>query len=292
MPKAALWKFFADDGLFMARGLAFSLLIYCIPLSLLTVSGLSYTLASSDTALRWVRRLAQVLMPQFRDDFSQYLGSIISNRGLLSFAGFIAFIFVSSTTFGSLRLVLNKVFGATESRGILHGKAMEVVMMLATSLTFFVVITLVYGVTLVQGVVLSLSLTRRMLSGLSSEFPALYGYLHPAAIFFTGAGSFAATIGLFWFLYRVPPAKAPRAKSLLVGALSGAALFEISKVAFAWYIRSAEGTTALYGTFSALIFFFLWLYYACAVFVFGAEVSAVVERRARAAAPSPKQVKA
>src|SRR5436190_16381841 len=61
-------KFYNDDGSFMARGLAFSLLIYCIPLALLTVSALSYTIVSSDRALYWVRGLSEALIPQFRDE--------------------------------------------------------------------------------------------------------------------------------------------------------------------------------------------------------------------------------
>src|SRR5262245_42619841 len=104
--KQAFWKFFDDGGPFMARGLAFDLLIYCIPLALLTVTGLSYTLASSSRALYWVRELAQRLIPQFQRQFSGYLTAIINNRGLLGTAAVITFVFASSTTFGSLRHVL------------------------------------------------------------------------------------------------------------------------------------------------------------------------------------------
>jgi uncharacterized BrkB/YihY/UPF0761 family membrane protein len=44
-------------------------------------------------------------------------------------------------------------------------------------------------------------------------------------------------------------------------------------------MRYAQGTTALYGTLSGMAFFFLWVYYACVVFVLGAEVSWVFEHK-------------
>jgi len=263
----------------MARGLAFSLLIYCIPLSLLTVSALSYTIVSSDKALYWIRGFSEALIPEFRDELSAYLASVVSNRGLVGVAGFLAFIFVSSTTWGSLRLVLNNIFQVRETRGLIHGKLMEILMTLATSALFFILIAIVYAITLAQSFLVSLPFTKGFLSDLQLEFPALPHYVHPVTIMITGVATFLTTVGLFWFLYRFSPARALRGESLLVGAITGAALFEVSKLAFAAYMQSVHGTTALYGALSGLVFFFLWIYYACIVFVLGAEVSWVFEHR-------------
>jgi len=272
-------KFYRDDGAFMARGLAFSLLIYCIPLSLLTVSALSYTIVSSDKALYWIRGFSEALIPEFRDEFSAYLASIVSNRGLVGVAGFLAFVFVSSTTWGSLRLVLNNVFQVQETRGLIHGKLMEMAMTLATSALFFVLIAIVYAITLAQSFLVSLPFTKGVLADLELEFPSLPHYVHPAVIMITGVATFLATVGLFWFLYRFSPARTLPGESLLVGAVTGSALFEVSKVAFAGYMQYVHGTTALYGALSGMVFFFLWVYYACIVFVLGAEVSWVFEHR-------------
>jgi len=276
--KNAVWKYYEDDGAFMARGLAFGLLIYCIPLALLTVSALSYMLTSSDRALYWIQELAQALAPGFQRGFGDYFVSIVSNRGVLGLAGFITFLFVSSTTFGSLRLVLNKVFRAPEPRGIIHGKAMEVVMMLATSVLFFVIIAIVYAIALFQSLLLNLELFRRALVALQEEFPLAPTYIEPTMLLITSVVSFVATAALFCFLYHFAPAKSLKLSSLLTGSLTAAILFELSKTAFGLYMRYAQGTTALYGALSGLVFFFLWVYYACVVFVLGAEVSWAVER--------------
>jgi membrane protein len=266
--KDAIWKFYEDDGPFMARGLAFGLLIYCIPLALLTVSALSYTLVGSDRALAWVRNFSLALMPQFYDEFANYLSSIVSNRGILGVAGFASLFVVSSTTFGSVRLVLNKVFQVKETRGIIRGKAMEVGMMMITSVLTFFVIVIVYFLTLIQSLVLNLPILERLPFSIQPN------------MFIVGAiGSFLATVALFWFLYRVSPVRSPGGTALLVGAVAASLLFELSKFAFGVYVRSSQGTSALYGTLSGLVFFFLWLYYASVVFVIGAEVGWVFENR-------------
>ena len=45
-----------------------------------------------------------------------------------------------------------------------------------------------------------------------------------------------------------------------------------------FYLQYAQTTTAIYGALSALVFFFLWLYYTCMIFIFSAEVGWVFDR--------------
>src|SRR5881409_2237457 len=89
---AAFRKFLEDDGTFLASGLAFGLLFYSVPFTLLTVSALSYTAVKSDTALAWIRRISLNLVPHSRDLFDAFVMDIVARRGVLGFFGFIAFL--------------------------------------------------------------------------------------------------------------------------------------------------------------------------------------------------------
>jgi membrane protein len=260
---AAFRKFYDDDGTFLASGLAFGLLFYCVPFALLTVSALSYTLVKSDTALAWVRRISLNLIPHSHDVFDNLITSIIASRGLLGVFGFIAFLFASSTTFGSVRLVLNRVFGARESRGLVRGKLMEVVMMFGTSLLFFTIICVVYAINLVHS----------FLSNLWFE-----KYVHPGIVFAGWMVGLLSTFALFWFLYRFCPSETLSRPALLVASATATGLFQLSKWAFGLYLQYAQTTAAIYGALSALVFFFLWLYYASVIFVFSAEVGWEIDR--------------
>jgi membrane protein len=253
----AFKKFFKDDGTFLASGLAFGLLFYCVPFALLTVSALSYTIVRSDTALAWVRRVSLNFLPHSQNAFDTFITSIVNQRGLLGFFGFIAFIFASSTTFGSVRLVLNRIFGGTESRGLVHGKLMEVVMMFGTSLLFFVIIGVVYAINLVDSLLANFWIEK---------------YIHPGIVLIGWIVGFLSTFALFFFLYRCSPSETLSRSALIVASTTATCLFQISKWAFGVYLEYAQTTTAIYGALSALVFFFLWLHYACTIFVFSAEV--------------------
>jgi membrane protein len=253
----AFRKFYEDDGTFLASGLAFGLLFYSVPFALLSVSALSYTIVKSDTALAWVRRVSLNLIPQPHDVFDDFVTTIIARRGLLGFFGFIAFLLASSTTFGSVRLVLNRIWGGRESRGLVRGKITELAMMIGTSILFFVIICVVSAINLVHSVLANLWFER---------------YLQPEIVFIGWAVGFLSTFALFFFLYRFSPSATLSLPGLFVASITATTLFQISKWAFGVYLRYAQTTTAMYGALSALVFFFLWFHYACAIFVFSAEV--------------------
>ena len=259
----AFRKFFADDGTFLAGGLAFGLLFYSVPFTLLTVSALSYTAVNSDTALAWIRRISLNLVPHSRELFDNFITDVIARRGLLGVFGFIAFLLASSTTFGSVRLVLNRVFGGHEQRGLVRGKFMEVVMMLGTSLVFFVVIGVVYVINLVHSLLENLWFEK---------------YVHPEIVFAGWIVGVASTFALFLFLYRFSPSQTLSRSGLLAASGTATCLFQISRWVFSIYLQYAQTTTAIYGALSTLVFFFLWLYYACTIFIFGAELGWAFDR--------------
>jgi membrane protein len=259
---AAFRKFYADDGTFLASGLAFGLLFYSVPFALLSVSALSYTFVKSDTALIWLRRISLNLIPHSPDLFDSFVTSVIARRGLLGIFGFLAFLLASSTTFGSVRLVLNRVFGFRETQGLVRGQLRQIVMMIGTSLLFFVM----------TGVVSLINLVHSLLANLPFE-----RYIHPGIVFAGSSIGFLSTFALFFFLYRFSPSGTLRPAALTVASITATALFQISKWGFGVYLRYAQTTTAIYGALSALVFFLLWLYYASTIFVFAAEIGCVFD---------------
>jgi uncharacterized BrkB/YihY/UPF0761 family membrane protein len=56
-------KFAKDNGLFLASGLPFSLLLYAIPLALIMISLLGYTVLESEQALNEVESVIRRFLP-------------------------------------------------------------------------------------------------------------------------------------------------------------------------------------------------------------------------------------
>jgi uncharacterized BrkB/YihY/UPF0761 family membrane protein len=156
----------------------------------------------------WIRRISLNLVPHSKDLFDTFITDIVARRGLVGFFGFIAFIFASSTTFGSVRLVLNRVFGGREDRGLVRGKFMQIVMMFGTSLLFFIIIAVVYAINVLHALLENLWFEK---------------YLHSEIMFVIWIAGVAATFALFLCLYRFAPAATPSRSGLLVA--SGTAHF-------------------------------------------------------------------
>ncbi len=260
-------KYFTDHGPFLASGLAFDLLLYCLPLPFLFVSTLGYTVVGSDRALAWVQEAIERLLPASREIFLDILSSIVANRTLLGFTGFFLFLIFSTSVFSSSRHILNTVFMAQTSRPFFKGKGVDLLMMAGMSVLLILTVAFRSSVAFAETFYDRLPLIGELLQPFWFIVGHGLGFLFPAT--------------LFYFLYHFSPTKRLRQGALVVGSLSGAGLFELSKPLFSWYVSVAQPVTTLYGALSVLIFFLLWLYFASTVFILGAEVGWAYEQANR-----------
>ena len=74
-------------------------------------------------------------------------------------------------------------------------------------------------------------------------------------------------------VYHGLPATRVRWRDAMAGGLSAAALFELSKIGFAWYLEFST-FQAIYGALGVFPVFLLWIYVAWASVLFGGEMAA------------------
>lgn len=256
-------KFSQDNGLFLASGLAFSLLLYVIPLALLMISILGYTVLESEQAMEEVQSVIRQFLPRSEQVFAEHVGAIVADRGLLGGVGFISFLLFSTMVFGSIRHALNLVFQAGTARSFLRGTAQDLLMMV------FCVALLI--------VAIGLASVETIIGNLGEHVPwagALWGQgmqvLHQVMAVILGGS-------LILGLYRFSPVTTLKLGSLTVGAGVAVVLFGFAKQGFAWYVHFAQAGLVLYGALGAFLFFFVWLYYVSVVFLLGAVAGWVFE---------------
>ncbi len=269
--REVLVKFGSDNGLFLASGLAFNLLLYSIPLTLIMISILGYTVLESAQAMEEVQSVIRQLLPSSEQAFGKNVGVVVADRGLLGIVGFTSFVALSTTVFGSVRHILNIVFQAGPGRSLLRGTAHDLLMM-GLCVVLLVVAVAAASVLAVVG------RAGDQFSGIELLRGDGIRMIHwVMGLVFIGV--------LLLGLYRFSPVKTLQFSSLSVGAGAAVVLFAIARQAFAWYTQFAQANIALYGALGAFLFFFLWLYYASVVFVLGAEIAWVFERRRIVDAP-------
>jgi membrane protein len=262
--KATVLQFRAVHGPFLASGLAFDVLLYCIPLLFLIISVMGFLLAGSDQAVRSAVDVFVPLIPGAQKIITDNLSMIVEGRNRFGLIGFVLFFLFSTTMFGSARTALNTLLGIKQPRHFLLGMGVDLLMMLAFSGLF--------------GITIALISLLAVFRGLAGEITFLGPLLEPGWVLIGKVLGFLFTTVLFYVLYRFCPARTSRPRVLWTAALTGAVLLEISKWVFAWYVSIAHTVTLLYGTLSGLLFIFLWVYYACTVFLFAGALGWAADR--------------
>ena len=256
--KTAARKFRSDNDLFLASGLAFELLLYFIPLSLLAVSVLGFILAGSDEAMSGLKGVLEEFFPGAGDTVEENVSAFVQKRGLLGSAGVVIFLAWGSTAMTSARTVLNIIMGVPDPRGFFHGRALDIVLLIGVAMILVISVSAGSLVVLILKIVGPLPIVTRLIGAGWNLANPYFGFF---LIFL-----------LFLLLYYYLPAKPLSRRSLLIASATGATLFEFSKWLFAWYISVAQTYTIVYGALSGFILFILWLYYASLVFILSATL--------------------
>jgi membrane protein len=257
-------KFFEDNGPLLASGLAFILLLFCIPFALLIVMALEIALGDPHRALDALQALLNEFLPLSREAFTENLEMAIENRGLLGILGFSMFFVMSSLIFGTTRTVLNIVFRVPGPSSFLKTAASDVLVMLLTSGLLLLMVALTSLFTLAKGAV--------------ARVPHLEALIGPGWVFASDLLGFLFTFALLFLVYRFCPSHCLQRPALFVAAFTSAALFELSKWAYAWYVDLSQKNIVVYGAVGDLFFFFVWIYYVCAVVILGAEIGWIVQQ--------------
>ena len=84
---------------------------------------------------------------------------------------------------------------------------------------------------------------------------------------------------LFAAIYKVLPDTPISWREVGIGALTTAVLFTIGKSLIGWYLGTTAASSG-YGAAGALVLILLWAYYCAQIFLFGAELTQAIARRA------------
>lgn len=85
-------------------------------------------------------------------------------------------------------------------------------------------------------------------------------------------------------MYRFLPAQRLSYGGIAVGAAVAALLWEVLRRVFGWYLATFSRFNEVYGPATSVIVFLLWLYLSAIIFLLGAEIAGLLQRR-RASAP-------
>jgi len=262
---AAFNKFFRINGLFLASGLAFDIILCCIPFFFVIIAVMGYILSSSASAVEGVQAVLQRFLPQSYELFAQSLPGIVARRQLYSVVGLAFFAFSSSVAFGSVRSVLDTVFDVRRPLNFFIGKGVDLLLMLALSGFFLLVV--------------AMESTLAVLRGMSRQSPVVGDWLAPGWEMLSHLFGFGLTWMLFYLIFRFCPSQRLGRRPIMTGSLISAVLLELSKWFFVWYVARVKLYAILSGALGGIFFFLLWAYYASLAFIISATIAAAVKKK-------------
>ena len=258
---AALKKFDGDHGFFLSSGITFNLLICLVPLILLFLSLAGVYLYSAREVLNHIRSYFENAVPNLDPKIMNNIFKIIRDRKIAGILGVGGLIWTSTWVFSSLRVALNIIFRAEKGRGVIRGKAIDLLMIFSIVILLLTSMTISSGLALVQ----KYHLTPFMDLGPITRF--FLKYLIP----------FFFTYWIFFLLYEIIPNKKVPVTPALKAALFTSLSWEAAKQSFSWYVLRLGRFSMVYGSLGTLAIFFLWIYYSSAIILLGGEIAYLLD---------------
>lgn len=267
-------RFQVDDATFLAGGIAFNVLLAGIPFVLLLAAGLGFVLRRSpDTVAPAVQGILANLFPSGAGAggsiLDPVLAEIVRTRAAVGVGGALSFAWFASQLFGTLRNVLAFVFMHGKERGFVHGKLIDINLVLFSLLLVVLWVSMNTWLAVTSGKLGALLAGQGLLEGTSSVVQVQAGRVLSLAVVF----------GIFLALYRFLPYRSIPWRPILAGSATATVLFEVARALFAAFFFQSAPASLYTGTLGAIFTVIFWTYYAALIFIVGAEVAHVTEMR-------------
>ncbi|MEI6559760.1 MAG: YihY family inner membrane protein [Rhodospirillaceae bacterium] len=248
-------RFYFDNFFNTAAAMAYTSLLALVPFMTIVFTIFSAFPAFSRLRSQLQAMMFDTLVPQVGDAVSEYLNRFMENAGQSTAFGVIGLAVSAVLLLSTIESAFGEIWRVTEPRP----RAIRF-------LSFWALLTLA---PLLFGA--SMSLTSVPL--FSEAFDRLHQATAPLSRFSTLVPGALEFLG-FSLLYVVVPNRSVRWADACWGGVAAAALLELSKAGFVWYLRSFPAYQTIYGALSVVPIFLLWLYVAWCTVLIGAVVTA------------------
>ncbi len=280
------WKFYSrelvrqiahKDIFLWAQAIAFKVLITIVPVVLL----ITILVLNRDRSYDIFTDLIREFVPSYRaDQLLDLIGEFKNAAGTLTLVAGVGLAITAATLMTTLRTVLSNVFVEDwhNRRSILEGYVFDILMSVCVGSFLVATISVSAFIQTLQlsatDVFVFLGLDFSWVREGWRTVISVIGYFLPIIL----------STGMFFVLYSVTPIPRPPKRSVFIGAVVAAVLWEAAKHAFTIYATHIGGSGVLSflgDTFGIIIGFVLWAYYSGIVLILGALIVVLHEKRRR-----------
>jgi YihY family inner membrane protein len=272
-PTAFAWRtlkgFRANQGLLLAGAVAYYALLSIVPLLILIVIALSHVIDQREL-LQTLQRYLEWLVPGQSAAVVHELANFLDHRDLMGGVLLVTMLFFSSLAFTVLENAMSVIFvhrAAVRRRHFLVSAILPYLYILSLGVGMLLV-------TLVAGSLQAIGQEHVELLGRSWSLSGVSG----ALLYLLGL---SGEILVLTSVYLVMPIGRLRLGHALIGGVTAALLWEITRHALVWYFATLSQVNVVYGSLTTAIVVLLSLEIAATLLLFGAQVIAEYEQLGR-----------
>jgi membrane protein len=270
-----LKAFRANQGLLLAGAVAYYALLSIVPLLILTVIALSYVINQAEL-LDTLGRYLEWLVPGQSHSIVAELMNFLDHRGVIGWVLLATMIFFSSLAFTVLENAMSVIFIHRVASRRRH-------FLVSALLPYCYILFLGLGVLLV-------TLVSGSLQAMGQESVDFLGYtwslggVSGVLLYLLGLGG---EIFVLTSVYLVMPVGQLSLRHALIGGLTAALLWEITRHVLVWYFATLSQVGVVYGSLTTAIAVLLSLDLAATLLLLGAQVISEYERVGEADPDAP-----
>lgn len=250
---------FDRDIAFYASSLSFYTLFTLVPVMLIVLS-ISTSLTSFDSFYSNIKDfIMDNIVPVSSEAFSNFVDGFMANSMQLSIIGIVSIIISSMLFFQNFEYIVNRIF-KTNPRGFWE------------SLTIYWTLVTLTPIALVFSFYLSNELQTYLGQ---NDFTKTLNVLE----FFP----YMIIWSLFFLIYKISANTEISNRAAGISSFAVSLTWYIAKISFIAYVLHNKTYATIYGSFSTLIFFFLWVYLSWIIFIYGLKLCYTIEKVAKEA---------
>lgn len=264
--KRVIVGFSANQGFLLSGAVAYYTLLTIVPMFALILAGLSQ-IQETQPLLDTLREYLLLIAPSQADALIDQISAFQQNWKVVGITGIIILLFFSSFAFTSLENAMSVIFFHRVAIQRRH-------FLISAIIPYCYIFLLAVGMLLVSVVSGSLhSLDTRSLTVMGQHW-SLSG-VETILVYLLGIGG---EILLLTSIYLVMPVGRLSLRHALIGGITAALLWEITRHILVWYFSTLSLVNVVYGAFATVIIILLSLEAAAIILLLGAQVIAEYER--------------
>jgi YihY family inner membrane protein len=270
----ALKGFRANQGLLLAGAVAYYALLSIVPLLILIVIALSHVVDQREL-LQTLQHYLEWLVPGQSAAVVHELANFLDHRDLLGGVLLLTMLFFSSLAFTVLESAMSVIFVHRATVRRRH-------FLVSAILPYLYILSLGVGMLLV-------TLVAGSLQAIGQEYVELFGRrwslsgVSGVLLYLLGL---SGEILVLTSVYLVMPIGRLRLSHALIGGVTAALLWEITRHALVWYFATLSQVNVVYGSLTTAIVVLLSLEIAATLLLLGAQVIAEYEQLGRSGGSS------